>query len=333
MGFFSGILGSQKTQMPATGFYSQPESYQNAYNTVAGNVNSTIGNVNAGMFTPQPLTTAEQGAIGNINQGFTPTQDSLNADIGMQMNPFDQYVIDAINREGQGQNSILQQNLQGAGQSGSNRQLLGANDIDLSRMQQIGGFKQNQYNQALQNALTTLTGSRRQDAAAQLGTGDFLRNLDLQTKQAPVAAAGAQEQLLGGLPTQFGNFGAEAYTQKTGGGLGGLLGGLSTIGGLSSGAGGLATAAGATGLGSALSGLGSLLAFSDIRLKEDIKLLGEENGHNVYTFSYINDPLKKVYKGVMAHEVEKTNPDAVVEINGFKAVDYDKIGIEFKEVA
>lgn len=71
--------------------------------------------------------------------------------------------------------------------------------------------------------------------------------------------------------------------------------------------------------------------FSDIRLKDDIKYIGKENGHNVYEFRYIDKPEK--YIGVMAHEVEKTNPDAVVEVDGYKAVNYSKIGVEFRGVA
>jgi len=77
--------------------------------------------------------------------------------------------------------------------------------------------------------------------------------------------------------------------------------------------------------------LTSLFGLSDIRLKEDIKFIGQENGHNIYEFKYINQDGK--YIGVMAHEIEKTNPDAVVEIDGYKAVDYSKIGVNFREVA
>jgi hypothetical protein len=71
--------------------------------------------------------------------------------------------------------------------------------------------------------------------------------------------------------------------------------------------------------------------FSDERLKQDIKLLGQENGHNVYEFVYKTDPDKK-FIGVMAGEVQKKNPEAVETINGYLAVDYDKIGVNFREV-
>lgn len=70
--------------------------------------------------------------------------------------------------------------------------------------------------------------------------------------------------------------------------------------------------------------------FSDERLKTKIKLIGEENGHNVYEFAYKTDP-DKLFIGVMAGEVQKKNPEAVEAINGYLAVDYDKIGVNFRE--
>ena len=67
--------------------------------------------------------------------------------------------------------------------------------------------------------------------------------------------------------------------------------------------------------------------FSDERLKRDIVPLGIENGFNTYEFRYIWGTQK--YKGVMAQEVMKTNPQAVDSIFGVYMVDYDEIGVEF----
>jgi len=71
--------------------------------------------------------------------------------------------------------------------------------------------------------------------------------------------------------------------------------------------------------------IGSILAFSDIRLKENIVMVKAKDGYCLYEFNYIGDDETR-YRGVMAHEIEKVNPDAVTEIDGYKAVDYDKIG-------
>lgn len=72
--------------------------------------------------------------------------------------------------------------------------------------------------------------------------------------------------------------------------------------------------------------------FSDARLKENIKHIGEENGLPIYEFNYINIPDKR-FIGVMAQDVEKIMPDAVGEQDGYKTVNYDMIGVRMREVA
>lgn len=73
------------------------------------------------------------------------------------------------------------------------------------------------------------------------------------------------------------------------------------------------------------------LPWSDIKLKNNIKYIGEQDGHKMYEFSYNHAPDKK-YIGVMAQDVEKYMPKAVHEIDGFKAVNYDMLGLEMREV-
>jgi hypothetical protein len=61
--------------------------------------------------------------------------------------------------------------------------------------------------------------------------------------------------------------------------------------------------------------------FSDRRLKDDITQVGTLfDGTPVYGYRYKGAPAYHI--GLMAQDVEKTTPRAVVEINGFKAVDY-----------
>lgn len=75
--------------------------------------------------------------------------------------------------------------------------------------------------------------------------------------------------------------------------------------------------------------------FSDARLKHDIKHTGYENGFPVYSFRYLPefDPQQHEYRGVMAQDVILTRPDAVIYAdNGYMAVNYDKIGIEFGRI-
>jgi hypothetical protein len=93
-----------------------------------------------------------------------------------------------------------------------------------------------------------------------------------------------------------------------------LAGGISNL--LGAGAG-----TGSNGAMSGGSGLLGLLSRSDRRLKEDIDPVGTLfDGTPVYGFRYKGAPAYHI--GLMAQDVERTTPKAVIEINGYKAVDY-----------
>lgn len=69
----------------------------------------------------------------------------------------------------------------------------------------------------------------------------------------------------------------------------------------------------------------ALMAFSDRRVKKDIEATGDSyNGHKLYSFRYkgaSDDSPKQT--GVMAQEVEKTNPEAVFKnSDGLRVVNY-----------
>lgn len=196
------ILGGSKQSGGSSsgGFNELPQEIKDFFTKLASQATGYIGSAGDKAFTPIPQTTGETNAINAINAGFTPNQDTLKSDIAMQMNPFDDSVINEINRQAGGNYSILKQQLNSAGQVGSNRGMLGANDIDLSRLNQIGTFKQGQFNTAMNNALNTLPALRMQDASNQLGAGGFQRNLALQTNTAPFANMQALAQILGIMP-------------------------------------------------------------------------------------------------------------------------------------
>lgn len=66
---------------------------------------------------------------------------------------------------------------------------------------------------------------------------------------------------------------------------------------------------------------------SDMRLKEDIKLVGQSpSGINIYNFKYLHSD--DTYQGVMAQEV----PSASKLIDGHYYVDYSKVDVEFKKL-
>jgi hypothetical protein len=80
---------------------------------------------------------------------------------------------------------------------------------------------------------------------------------------------------------------------------------------------------GAQQFGTIASGLGSLFKFtpSDARLKDDIEQVGTLfDGTPVYGYRYKGAHAYHI--GLMAQDVEKTAPHAVIEIGGHKAVDY-----------
>ena len=88
-------------------------------------------------------------------------------------------------------------------------------------------------------------------------------------------------------------------------------------------------------LGGFLGGAASVYtAFSDRRLKVNIEEVGvdQRTALTLYEFSYVGDEDRR-FVGVMADEVELVYPEAVEDTDlGFKAVRYDLLGIEFKEV-
>jgi hypothetical protein len=221
-----GLFSSKKT-IPATGFYTMPKEYQDLYRGLLNQSASILlpnGQVNTEMFTPLAKTADETRAMEMMRQGFAPTQESLNRDVSMLMNPYDDYVIEGMNREAQGQNSILNQALSRTGQTGSNRSILGANDLEQQRLGQIGQFRQGQYNNAVNTALGTLTNLRQNDASNLMNIGSFDRNLDTMTRQAPFTALQAGQGSLNAFQTSGFDFGAPERTIKSSSGFGSMLG-------------------------------------------------------------------------------------------------------------
>jgi hypothetical protein len=73
-------------------------------------------------------------------------------------------------------------------------------------------------------------------------------------------------------------------------------------------------------IGQAIGIAASLYGMSDFRMKENVEFDGTWKGHNVYTYNFKGSNTRS--RGVMAQEIEITRPDAVVEIEGIKHVNY-----------
>lgn len=144
-------------------------------------------------------------------------------------------------------------------------------------------------------------------------TGQAGGNLANLLSGAGQAQAGSQQQLatlLANLSTQQGSTVADLPGIPGSQQQSGILGGLGAL------AGGVGTAVG---------------AFSDIRLKDNIKKVGVSNGgHNLYTWDWNEKGAKLAGDqptfGVIAQEVMATSPDIVNEnASGYLTVDYKGI--------
>ena len=75
-------------------------------------------------------------------------------------------------------------------------------------------------------------------------------------------------------------------------------------------------------------------SFSDIRLKKNINSCGSSpSGIPLYTFAYKDDKSRNVYRGVMAQDILKTHPEAVIlDPSGYYKVIYELIDVNLEKV-
>lgn len=200
-----------------------------------------------------------------------------------------------------------------------------------------------------------LGGGNRLRELTKFSQGLALQNLSSRFGQlGDVSRTGLQgAQIFGGFAERAKFAEAQAIQQEAQARAGGVLGaGGARSGGIegfaaAKGAGELGQAAGfregLQGLGSVLSGGGGgggggvdptqaaqvaqLVAVSDIRLKTNIKKTGEmKNSLGWYSWDWTEEGKKiagdQIPEGVIAQEVQKVIPDAVIEVNGILKVDY-----------
>ena len=131
-----------------------------------------------------------------------------------------------------------------------------------------------------------------------LRTGSQVQNP--QFASTPMQAQTAGPDLLGAANASYQNQLAAYNAQQAA--SGGFMGGLMSLGGA------------------------AISKYSDIRLKKNIKKIGTlRKGINIYSYNYIDykDLPKSKQIGVMAQEVEKVIPEAVMTMaDGYKAVNY-----------
>ena len=110
---------------------------------------------------------------------------------------------------------------------------------------------------------------------------------------------------------------------------------MKSVGGISLGGTGAFASLGSLGSSIASSGIGTAVGsffsgfkFSDVRLKEDVRLVGKSpSGINIYSFKY--KQLDGTFEGVMAQEVPWARE---MTDTGFYMVDYSKVDVEFRRL-
>jgi len=267
-----------------------------------------------------PLTTAAQNQLtGTLNGDYLNSNPYIDA-------TFNKAADNVVNKYNEITNPGIDSQFSKAGRYGSGAYAQARNQSDRTASQEIGNLATDIYGQnyakerqnQIQGQLYApdLANQDYYDINQLSSVGDYKTNLAQQqidsdrtkydyNQNKDQAALQQYMDLIqgnyGGTQTQ-----SNPYYRNSAG---------STIGTIAQGAGTIAS-------------LASL--FSDIRLKENIIHVGKKNGHNIYQFNYIGMPER--YEGVMAQEVMKTHPDAVIETPLGLKVNYGAIGLEMRSI-
>lgn len=213
------------------------------------------------------------------------------------------------------QNLLNSSILSGSQQSLSERQQqlgeqLGIGGFEAERRAQTFGEntarfdRANQQNQFLgQFGLQQVAAGQNQDAAVQ-------RQISMALNGGQLPAGNINPVPIPGIDTNSAfataQSGANAGSNAKGGAKGGIANAAGTIG-------------------------ASAIEFSDRRLKQDIEHIDTIDGIKVYEFAYKHVPSER-YIGVMADEVEHIDGAVIYNEDGYAAVNYGVLPVDFKEV-
>jgi hypothetical protein len=270
-----------------------------------GGAAAQAGNVqgNLGAFKSQLTPYANGGMIGN-NPALAAQLAQIQADVANSVN---------------GQFAAAGRDFSGANQMAYGRGVAAAEAPVIATQYNQDVANQINAANALYNAGNTTAGTlsgMQQNYLANQGQGVTAAQSALDAQNYGATATLAEEAQRRGIPVQA--LGLLAQIGVPIAGLGTQTNGTTT---------GTQQVSGADQFGKIASGIGNLLTGynnftkSDMRLKEDIAQVGALfDGTPVYGYRYKGAPAYHI--GLMAQDVEKTAPYAVIEINGYKAVDY-----------
>lgn len=193
----SSNSNQQSTQ--ASGFNALPPAIQNLISSLAtsgGSLLNPSGTPNSSPFTLPSLDPSANSALSQIaNENFAITPQSIQSGIKEQMDPYQSSVIGQIENAQNGSLSQLNSYLTNSGTFGSNRGMLGASDISNVAANQVGGFLSGEFNNSLNNALTTIPQNQASSAQGAVQSGLLTQQQGLQNQQAPVSALAALANL------------------------------------------------------------------------------------------------------------------------------------------
>lgn len=300
----------------------QREFLENTVIPFATNISETeftpyTGQMVAGV---SPLSMGAQQYYNRVGSIANMSPDQYAEMVQSNMNPYQDQVIDAALARSARERAIARTgemaDITRAGAFGNERRGVFEGErqaaYEVGRDQMVANLLQQGYSQAQAQTMAQL---QQQQGAALAAAGGMqqLGSLDQATRQAmleaqynefmrqqqnPLMQLGALTSAAGGIPGGYGT-----TTQSSSPGLIGYLGALGSVG-------------------------QGFAAFSDRRLKKNVKPLAEINGVKYYTWEW-NDLAKSVgcandpRSGVIADELKEIHPDLVFRgEDGFLRVDY-----------
>lgn len=332
MGFLSGLFSDKKkveSNSNQTGqqSYGLSDEAKNYWSTVAPTFNQG--------WTPvanDPSQIAAAGAQAGLSSGLNPAFNTATgigasgistADIQRFQNPYeDQVVRDTLEDMRYADSQALSQSNAAAAKAGAlggtsgivRRNLLEDNFQD-ARNKAVTGIRQAGFNTAADlatkstqaqlagvGAASGIAGQQSGINQTQFGMGTQGWNQAWQNANQPYTTAAQGAQVLAGLSPASGQTtsGTSTGTQTT-----------------------TATPSPFSVMANLAGTAISAFAPSDERVKENIVPIGEAfDGQPIYKFNYKGDPRTTI--GLMAQDVEETDPEAVGEVGGVKVVNYDR---------
>ena len=343
----SNSSGSSFNQSSQDVWGTQAPHLENVYGSATDQYGQAIEQINA----MQPM--VQDQVSGAFNQGMAGYGNQMGGGFasGLQGQVGPNSYVNALAGDMMSDaQKIKAQNLGGidaraaaAGMSGSsgyhNSANQMANNVDEQTMQGMNNLRFNAYNQGVQNNMNL---ANMMDRNQQFGVGNTgaMQNAAMNQfnpAMAGLQATGAYGQIIGGPTTLTQSSGGSSQSSSSQGFSNGMNVGMN----MGQGAGFNNSAGGSSGQGTsnssgwnfspgaAMSGMGSIMAASDIRLKDNVTLVDNIDGVNMYEWDWKDDaPIKEdMTYGVIAQDVMRTHPDAVVEgDHGYLMVDYSKLG-------